>query len=76
MTINIHDAKTNFSQLIRRALSGEEIVIAKNGKPLIRLEPIGVSKTKRTPGLSRGDAMYTDDFTAPLSEDIIEEFEK
>ena len=41
VTANIHEAKTTLSKLIERAMAGEEVIIAKAGKPLIRLEPIG-----------------------------------
>lgn len=76
MVINIHEAKTHFSRLINRALSGEEIIIAKNGKPLIKLSPIDRRSMNREPGLSRGKVMYTADFTDPLPDDIAAEFEK
>ena len=40
MIVNIHQAKTNFSKLIRRFLDGEKVVIAKNGKPLLQFAPV------------------------------------
>ena len=40
MLVNIHEAKTNFSKLIAKFLDGEEIVIAKNGKPVLRFAPV------------------------------------
>jgi prevent-host-death family protein len=40
MKVNIHEAKTRFSQLVDRALQGEEVIIARHGKPLLRLVPI------------------------------------
>lgn len=46
VTFNIHDAKTNLSKLIERALAGEEVVIAKAGKPVVRLAPIVIDKPK------------------------------
>ena len=51
--INIHDAKTQFSQLVDRAHAGEEIVVAKNGEPWARLVPLEVP-AGRQPGLLRG----------------------
>lgn len=42
--INIHQAKTHFASLMQRALAGEEIIVAKHGKPLIRLVPVNTSK--------------------------------
>ena len=47
--VNIHDAKTNFSKLVDRAHSGEEIVVAKAGKPWARLTPLE-SPAERVPG--------------------------
>jgi len=50
---NIHEAKTHFSELLERAHAGEEVVIAKAGKPYARLVPIA-SGTDRQPGAFRG----------------------
>lgn len=41
-TINVHDAKTNFSRLLRRVEAGEELVIARGGKPVARMVPLEV----------------------------------
>ena len=76
MIVNMHEAKTHLSRLANRALSGEEIVIAKNGVPLFRLMPIDNTGKERKPGLSQGSASFSDDFTDPLSDDIVKEFEK
>ena len=59
MQINIHEAKTHFSQIVDRALAGEEVIIAKNGKPLLTLQPIAGKKSHRTPGLSLGKGKNT-----------------
>ena len=50
---NIHDAKTHFSKLLERAHRGEEVIIAKAGKPYARLVPVTVPRTRR-PGAFRG----------------------
>jgi prevent-host-death family protein len=50
---NIHEAKTHFSKLLEKAHNGEEVVIAKDGKPYVRLVPISGS-VDRTPGAFRG----------------------
>jgi prevent-host-death family protein len=76
MQVNIHEAKTNFSRLVDRALAGEEITIAKNGHPLLRLVPIREAKQKRIPGLSEGKGQIVDDFDAPLDSSILDQFEK
>lgn len=51
MKVNMHEAKTNLSRLVDRALSGEEVVLAKNGEALVRLVPVGASLEKRPVGL-------------------------
>ena len=51
--VNVHEAKTNLSQLLERVHAGEEIVIAKGGKPYARLVPLQAPKP-RTPGLLKG----------------------
>ena len=49
--VNVHEAKTHFSKLIERVCAGEEIIIAKSGKPVIRLVKVeDAPKAKRTPG--------------------------
>jgi prevent-host-death family protein len=73
-TVNIHAAKTNLSRLVDQAAAGEEIVIARAGKPiarLVKLEP----KQKRELGLLRGMIDVSDDFDAPLPDDILALFE-
>jgi len=75
MTIlNIHAAKTHFSRLIEEVAEGEEIVIAKAGKPVARLVPIE-KPAKRKLGLLKGRLKVPDDFDAPLADDIIAAFE-
>lgn len=74
-TINIHEAKTNFSKLVEAVLHGEEIIIAKAGKPVIKLVPIAASKPKRKPGALKGKIKIAKDFNAPLPDDVINQFE-
>lgn len=74
-TVNIHEAKTNFSKLIDAVGQGEEIVIAKAGKPTARLVPIGGQKPARKPGALKGKMRITDDFDAPLPDDLQAAFE-
>lgn len=73
--INIHDAKTQFSKLLRRVAAGEEIVIARAGEPVARLVPID-RPPRRLIGLDRGLFKVPDDFDAPLPEEVLDEFEK
>lgn len=74
-TVNIHEAKTTFSRLVDAAANGEEIVIAKAGKPTARLVPIARVKTKRRFGALKGKIRIGDDFDAPLPDDLIAAFE-
>jgi prevent-host-death family protein len=59
--INVYEAKTQLSQLLTRAEAGEEIVIARNGRPVARLVPIA-AHPKRTPGRFKGQFVIADDF--------------
>ena len=51
--INVHDAKTQFSQLLARVGEGEEVIIAKAGKPVARLVPVGKKHKHRIPGSAK-----------------------
>lgn len=73
--VNIHQAKTNFSKLVEAAMRGEEIIIAKAGKPAARLAPIVLIKPKRVPGSLKGKIKISKDFDAPLSDDFLDQFE-
>ncbi|WP_419659863.1 toxin-antitoxin system, antitoxin component, PHD family [Desulfosarcina variabilis str. Montpellier] len=71
-TVNIHYAKTHFSKLLLRVNAGEEIIIAKSGKPfakLVPLEPV----SRRTPGIV--DGSVSDAFFEPLPEEELKQWE-
>jgi prevent-host-death family protein len=70
--INVHEAKTRLSQLLERAHAGEEIIIAKGGKPYARLCPLE-SLAPRMPGLLTGEV--GDEFFEPLPEDELDAWE-
>jgi prevent-host-death family protein len=74
--VNIHEAKTHLSRLLARVAEGEEIIIAKAGRPIARLlaydEP---SCAKRVLGRDAGLFEVPDDFDAPLPADLIDLFE-
>jgi prevent-host-death family protein len=72
--VNIHDAKTHFSRLIERVLLGEEIVIAKAGRPVAKLVPVTPEAHHRRPGSARGAFVVPPDFDAPLPDDVIAEW--
>jgi prevent-host-death family protein len=60
---NMHEAKTHLSKLVQQALNGEEVVIAKNGVPLVKLVPCQPEKKLRpAPGLWKGKIWIADDF--------------
>jgi prevent-host-death family protein len=69
-TVNLYDAKTNLSNLVERAARGEEIVIAKAGRPLARLVPLARRTTPRPLGLLAGQVTVGPDFDDPLPDDI------
>lgn len=74
--VNIHEAKTRFSQLLARVLSGEEVIIAKAGKPVARLVPFQQPPALRHPGSAKGKIVMAPNFEAPLPETILQEFER
>lgn len=73
-TVNIYEAKTNLSALVDRAAGGEEIVIARNGKPLARLVPLEKRTAPRRLGLYRNEIKVGPDFDDPLPEEILAAF--
>lgn len=73
--INIYDAKTNLSALVERAAGGEEIVIAKKGRPMARLVPLQPATPLRTIKPFRGKWTIAPDWDAPLSEETLRLFE-
>jgi prevent-host-death family protein len=75
LEVNIHEAKTHLSRLLQRVMAGEEIIIAKSGVPVARIVPIMPAKSKRIAGSAKGKVWIAPDFDAPLSEDLLQEFE-
>ncbi|MFC3116187.1 type II toxin-antitoxin system Phd/YefM family antitoxin [Cellvibrio fontiphilus] len=74
-TINIHDAKTQFSKLIEAASQGERVIIAKAGKPVAELVAIENAPPPRKPGSLKGKIKIAEDFDAPLPDEIVDAFE-
>jgi prevent-host-death family protein len=66
VVVNIHEAKTHLSSLLSRVAGGEEIIIAKAGRPIARLVPIERRGRGRKPGHYAGRGYVSDDFDAPL----------
>jgi len=71
MQVNLHDAKTHLSRYVDRVLAGEEVVIARAGRPLVRLVPLAPETNRREGGFLRGRASVTADlkadFRAPIA---------
>jgi prevent-host-death family protein len=66
--VNLHEAKTHLSRLVDAAAKGEEIVIAKAGKPMARLVPLRPSVRKeRKPGALKGKIWIAENFDAPMT---------
>ena len=72
--VNMHQAKTSLSRLVERALSGEEIVIARNGEPLVKLVPVEKKPEPLIPGRYKGKILISPDFEF-TDEEIAELFE-
>jgi prevent-host-death family protein len=68
--VNMHDAKTHLSKLVERAAAGEEIIIAKAGKPVAKLVAIERNMTPRVAGSMRGKIWIADDFDDPLPPEL------
>ena len=73
-TVNIHEAKTHLSRLVERVERGDEVVIARAGRPVARLVPFRPRTAPRVPGLWRGRVEVAPDFDA-MPEGLIEDFE-
>jgi prevent-host-death family protein len=74
-TVNVHEAKTHLSRLLRLVLRGEEIIIARAGVPVARLSPIAAQR-ERVFGADRGVLVVPDNFNAPLPDDLQAAFER
>ena len=69
-TVNLYEAKTHLSHLVERAADGEDIVIAKNGRPMARLVALARRTGPRPLGLLAGQVVIGEDFDAPLPRDM------
>jgi prevent-host-death family protein len=74
-TVNVHEAKTQFSRLLKRVAAGQEIIIAKAGHPVARLIPFR-QPGRRELGMDAGRVVIASDFDAPLPEAILADFER
>jgi prevent-host-death family protein len=67
--VNMHQAKTSLSKLVERALAGEDIVIARNGEPLVQLVPVAKERKPRVPGRWKGQIWIAPDCFDDMSEE-------
>jgi prevent-host-death family protein len=74
--VNVHEAKTHLSRLLSRVEKGEEVVIARAGKPVARIVPLEGGRRDRVPGSARGLIVLKRSFHGPLPQSVIAEFEK
>lgn len=72
--VNVHEAKTHFSRLLDLAHAGEEIILAKGGKPYARLMPLASAPLSRRPGRLKGTVDA--DFLDPLTEQELADWER
>lgn len=74
--VSLYEAKTHLSELVEQAAQGQEIIIAKSGKPKARLVPLAPPDTRhlRKPGRGRGRGWIADDFDAPLPPEVLRLF--
>lgn len=70
MEVNIHEAKTHLSKLLERVSLGEEVIIAKAGKPIAKLVPIPTERPRFRLGSAKGEFVVPDDFNDPLPKEI------
>jgi prevent-host-death family protein len=70
VTVNMHEAKTQLSKLVERVEAGEEVVIARSGKPVAKLVPVKRDMTPRVMGTMKGLIHMSDDFDDPLPPEI------
>ena len=73
--VNIYEAKTRLSQLVEAAASGQDVVIARAGRPVARLTRLSGTGRKRRLGLLDGQFRIPDDFNRPLPDDVLRAFE-
>lgn len=73
-TINIHEAKTHLSRIVEEVAAGSEVVIAKAGKPMVRMIPLDNGKPAIRFGVLKGKIRVPEDFDAPLPADVLASF--
>ncbi len=75
LEVNVHEAKTHLSRLLQRVMDGEEVVIARSGRPVARLVPYAPRPSERQPGRYAGQIVMSEDFDDDLPEEVLALFE-
>jgi prevent-host-death family protein len=75
LTVNIHEAKTHLSRLIEQAAKGESFIIAKAGKPMVKVTALEPAKPAKRLVMLEGEYIIPDDFDQMGQEEIIKLFE-
>ena len=73
-TVNVHEAKTNLSRLLKQVEAGEEVIIARNGRPVARLTPVR-QRVQPRPDVLKGKFVLPDSFFDPLPEEELKLWE-
>ena len=73
-TVSTYDAKTRLSELVDKAAAGEDVVISRNGKPLVRITRLAGSRRRVKFGLLKGKLTVPADFDAPLPDDLLAKY--
>lgn len=74
-SVNIYAAKTQLSQLVDKAAAGEDVIVSRHGKPLVRITALASARRPVIFGLLRGKLKIADDFDAPLPDELLAGFE-
>jgi len=75
-TYNVQEARANLSRLLKDVASGADVIIAKAGKPMVRMSRIEASGSTIRFGILKGKAKVSEDFDAPLPDDLLSDYIK
>ena len=73
--VSVHEAKTHLSRLLQKALDGEEVIIKRSGRALVRLQVLEGAPAKRKLGSAKGDFVVPAEFDGPLPDSVLDAFE-
>jgi prevent-host-death family protein len=73
--VNLYDAKTRLSQLVDKAVSGEDVIVGRHGKPLVRITRLGDVRREIKFGVLKGQVRIAADFDAALPDEVLAAFE-